>query len=285
MAMDPVTLALISGVAGAATQEMVKKSWNSGKKWLEEFFRNHQPQAQEKAKENTLDFLVELGNRLQELENRVDKDSDIKARIENALSDPDFSAVLYNAMISSARTSSKEKHKLLAHIVSDRLQADQESLGAIISGMAVDAIPHLSKKQLQLLGVMGVVIWNMEPSIHPKVPKEEYPDVWTEYLSKDLSLLIPDEEINSIDYFHLLSVSCIGRSTEQFNLKDHISPPKEWSIQWDADKFLNETDIGKKLNKLWVNGLDKVYLTSLGGVIGTYVHDEIMGKKTNIILQ
>lgn len=275
MAIDPVTLALLSAVGGATAKKFVDDAWDLGKGWLDDYFVKHQPEAKENAQENALDFLVELGNRIQKLEEKAEDSSIINEQIKSSLSDPDFSVLLQNALISSARTSSREKHNLMALVVSDRLIAYQESVKMLTSNMVIDVIPHLSPKHLKLLGLMTAVQWHLLPLIPSKTIDKTF---WIDHLVKSLSPLLPEEEITEMDYMHLESVSCIT-ITQGRNINPLISPPKELSIVWsnyrDGRIFLKETDVGKKLLKIWVGGLEKSYLTSLGGLIGIYVQDEL----------
>jgi hypothetical protein len=68
MVLDPYTSTLLAGLGGATAKEFFTKAWSLGEKWLNKYFREHQPEAQEKAKENALDFLVNLGHMIQIIE-------------------------------------------------------------------------------------------------------------------------------------------------------------------------------------------------------------------------
>ena len=249
MVIDPFTASIIGGAAGGVAQELVQKSWSYGETWLKTYFKDHNPQAQEKAQVNALDFLLKLGTRLQELESKVNDNSEIKKHMENALSDPDFSAILHNAMISSARTSSKEKHKLLAHIISERLQATQESLKAIISSMAVDVIPHLSAKHLQVLGIMSFFMYISKKINIPKLSKEEASKWWTKKLLDNLSPMTPIGNIGEIDLKHLISVSCIIPPSNTIIVGhsaylSHLYHKKNLKI-WHTENLQEQTSVKK----------------------------------------
>lgn len=283
MAIDPVTLALLSAVGGATAKKFVDDAWDLGKGWLNDYFVKHQPEAKENALENALDFLVELGNRIQKLEEKAEDSSIMNEQIKNSLSDPDFSVLLQNALISSARTSSKEKHNLMALVISDRLIAYPESVKMLSSDRVIDVIPHLSPKHLKLLGLMTAVQWHLLPLIHLKTIDKTF---WIDHLVKSLSPLLPEEEVTEMDYMHLESVSCITKTSGR-DINSLISPPKELAIVWDAYRdgriFLKETDVGGKFLKIWVGGLETSYLTSLGGLIGIYVQDELRDSKTDLM--
>ena len=279
MVIDPAELAIFTIAGGAVTAKFVNEAWDLGKNWLNDYFLKHQPEAQEKAQENALAFLFEMGTRIQELEKQTEDNSFFKKRMEQSLSDPDFSALLQDALISSARTSSEEKHNLLAHVVSDRLLAEQESLKALATRRVVDVIPHISSKQLKFLGLMAVIMWRIIPTNPPNEMKNSD---WADFIIKSTSPLIPTEEIVSIDYMHLVSVSCIYRSVGSRKIDKFIKPPEELCSDWKADILLKETDVGRKINQIWEDGMKRSYLTSIGGLVGIYVHDELTGTKTDL---
>ena len=281
--MDPLTAAAIAGAAGGAAGKLIEKAWSSGQRWLGTYFRDHQPKAQEAAEKNALDFLSELANRVHAIEETVKNIPNRKKQIEDALADPDFSVLLKDAMIASGRTASSEKHKLLARVVSERLLAGEESLVALAGNLACDAIPHLSPKHLRCLGVMPVVYGIRPVTFPPNIPPGTFHDWWTTWLSNSLSPLMPLGNMTHIDYAHLLSVSCITcEFLSSRDLKQILSPPNTLEFKWDADKFLTDTPIGKKLSELWKAGMEQAVPTSAGRLIGIYVSDLLTGTKTQI---
>ena len=66
--MEPLSLIAISAAVGGATGKFVEKAWDSGEKWISTFYKDHQELAQNKATENTKDFLQELAQRIKFLE-------------------------------------------------------------------------------------------------------------------------------------------------------------------------------------------------------------------------
>lgn len=280
--MDPFIGSAIAGAVGGAAGKLIEKTWNSGQRWLATYFRDHQPKAQEAAEKNALDFLSELANRVHAIEETIKNVPDAKKQIEDALADPDFSALLKDAMIASGRTASSEKHKLLARVVSEKLLAGQESLVALAGNLACDAIPHLSSKHLRYLGILSLVYGIRPDPFPPNILPETFHDWWTIWLSDMLSTLMPIEKMTEIDYAHLVSVSCI---TYEFlsivDLKEILSP-KSLTFKWDANKFLTDTPSGKELSELWKAGMGHAVPTSVGKLIGVYVLDLLAGSKTGI---
>jgi len=281
--MDPLIASAIAGAAGGATGKLIEKAWNSGQRWLATYFKDHQPKAQESAEKNALDFLSELANRVHVIEETAKNIPDAKKQIEDALADPDFSALLKDTIIASGRTGSSEKHKLLARVVSEKLLAGQESLVALTGNLACDAIPHLSSKHLRCLGVVALVHGIRPYSFPPNISPEKFHDWWTTWLSDSLFPLMPVGKMANIDYAHLMSVSCIIYESIVFtDLKEALSPPKSSALKWDADKFLTEIPIGKELSELWKAGMEHALPTSVGRLIGIYVNDLLTETKTKI---
>jgi hypothetical protein len=58
--MDPLSIIAIGAAVGGAAGKFVEKAWDSGEKWIQTFFKDHKEVAQQKATENTMDFLNEL---------------------------------------------------------------------------------------------------------------------------------------------------------------------------------------------------------------------------------
>jgi len=281
--MEPVTSVVVGAAAGVATKELITKAWHSGERWLKSFFKDHEPKAQEAARVNALDFLAELAGRVQAIEESVASIPDAREQIQNALSDPDFSALLQAAMIASGRTDSPEKHKLLARAVSERLLAGPESLIALATNLACDAIPHLSPKHLRCLGIMTLVYGTRPDPFPPQIPPETFGQWWSGWLVKILSPLMPVATMTEVDYGHLVAVSCITYDyVGSRDLKRLLSPPEDSGMAWDAENFLKETDVGQELSRHWKDGMQHAVPTSAGRLLGIYVDDHLTGMKTKI---
>jgi hypothetical protein len=138
---DPISLIALGAVAGGAAGKFTEKAYDSLSVWVGEYFNTHQPKAKEKAQQNGLDFLVELSQRVQILEQseRVSKE-----QIETAQEDPNFSDALHKSLMVAAQTDNKDKHILLANTLSERLAAEPESLLALTSKMSLDVISNVS---------------------------------------------------------------------------------------------------------------------------------------------
>jgi hypothetical protein len=264
---DPLSLVALGAAVGGATGKFVEKAWDSGEKWIQAYFANHQQKSQEKARENSANFLNELAARVKELE---DKKEVSKEDIESAQEHPDFSVALQKAMISAAQTESTEKHKLLARILADRLVASPESLLSLAGKMACEAISYMTPNQLQILGLSSNIM-----HVGPTSPLHSA--AYAQYLERRLA---PYERlsINNLDLLHLESLSCI-KFTPMFgqDLKKLLAGKN--SGNFDSETFFASTT-GEHLRQLWKDGLQSITLTSVGQIIGVYVTDLLTGSTT-----
>ncbi|MFA5771154.1 MAG: LPO_1073/Vpar_1526 family protein [Thermoplasmata archaeon] len=314
--MDAVSAGMVAAIGGVAGK-LVERTWTSGEKWLKSFFKDHQPAAQQKAQQNALDFLNELANRVHEIESTIKDNSRYKKFVDDALSDPDFSALLKDAMIHSSRTDSNEKHKLLAQLVSERLHTSQGSMVAAACNLACSTIPYLTSDQLRCLGVM-CILYEVRPHprhhIHIKTNRlekstqttQEEQDIeyWTNWLSKTLGPMLPIKKMGRIDYAHLESFSCIRRTVSTGNNTQTIDEFIESTIPslrlettlkvfGGVDKATKENRIFRKylheklpqyhnLSEIWKSGIRFARLSTTGMMIGASVIEMLANTKVYI---
>ena len=273
--MEPLSIIAISGAVGGIAGKFAEKAWDAGQKWVSSYFKDHAPKAIEKANENSLDFLAQLAQRIKTLEEQGEKN---KRLIEDSLNQPDFSVLLQKAIISSAQTEDKQKHELLARLVSDRLTKGSESLFALSSKLACDAVSMLNVRQMKILGLLATLIM-LRPRPFPplEIPKEVFNIWFIQWLTKRLHVY-QDLDIRNMDLLHLESLSCVRVSIGSRDLQKILSPPKERGLTFDYKAF-SATDIGKKVNELWESELKHSLPTTIGQIIGIYVSD-ILTKNT-----
>jgi hypothetical protein len=270
--MDPVSIAITSAAVGGVAGKFVEKAWTLGEKWIAEYFKNHGKEAQEKAKENALSFLNKVAESVKVIQDNTKNDPVTLEVINTSFKDPDFSAVLQRAIVTSARTSSEDKHKILARLITERLLAKSEDMISLASSVAVEAIGALKAKHLYVLG-LSVLVEGIRPMNLPKdLPQTQLNQIAREWWLKNLSPLIHKvEDLTDIDIRHLVGVNCI--EYESFIGRNLTQILKSGFGEWEVEKFLSETEEGKKLKEYYDKYLQKMTLTSAGQLIGIYVKD------------
>lgn len=285
--IEPVTVASSAGklvlgkAASTAGGKFVDKAYKSASKWLKDKFGKHSQKVQKKAKQNTESFLEKAGKSVKlTIQNSQNNPISIQI-IDKNFSDPDFSAVLQESVIASARTSSEEKHELLARIISERVLSKPNRVVPLVSSMAIKAVKDLSSKHLYFLGLCSL-IYDIRPRNLPQnLPKEPLEQVATEWWSRRLKNILPKaQKLNDIDIRHLESVNCI--KYESFIGRDLVKIMQNGFGEWNAESFLDNYESSKKLKKLFEETIQKLRLTSLGSIIGIYVHDLISKQRTKI---
>ncbi|MBP7233212.1 MAG: hypothetical protein KBA28_14910 [Syntrophaceae bacterium] len=272
--MEPISLIALGAAVGGAAGKFVEKAWDSGEKWIQVYFKDHKEVAQQKAKENTIEFLNELVQKIKLLE---ESKQIPKEKIESAQDHPDFSAMLQKALLTSAQTESKDKHIILARLVSERLKSTPESILALGSKMACDAISYVTVNQLMILG-LAVNFYSVRPNPYPPtgINDTNFQNWLDNWLIKRLK---PYQSIifRQIDIVHLESLSClkvntfIGRSLNDMFKKDNLT--------YDFDK-IKDTSLRDSMKNIWSDGLQKIDLTTVGQIIGVSVSDILSNTNT-----
>jgi hypothetical protein len=274
--MEPISLIALGAAVGGGAGKFVEKAWDSGEKWIQSYFKDHKPNAQQKAIENSYDFLTELAYRVKQLE---DEKKVSKVKIDEAQDHPDFSAFLQKALITSAQTESKEKHKLLAVLVSERLIAEPESVFSLASKMACDALSFITSNQILLLGLL-VNLYLIRPQPFPPIGLnienfQDWLDTWiSQRISPYKQFTLGKQDLN-----HLESISCI--KINHFVSRDinQLFLVKDFKFDFNS---LRSLEIREKIQSLWSDsGLQQVDLTTTGQIIGVLASDMLSSTKTN----
>ncbi len=193
-------------------------------------------------------------------------------RINGNIKDPDFAYIVRQATVSAARTQNEDKHKLLARAVSERLLSQPESLVALSSSMACEIIPNLTSMQLLFLGLFVTTF-----SIRPSQPEnfwqtiENAQEIYISWLETQLEYFYPFPEMRSVDIDHLRGMSCIDYiGFRRIDFAQALQPDFFPGFIW-PEGYLEKSEMICDLKK--VVGSGQCSLTTIGSVIGTYVHD------------
>lgn len=275
--LDPASIAIGAAIGGAAGT-FAEKALSLSAKWLAERFKGHLRKAQENAQQNTVDFIEQLAQRVKTLEEQGEQYKEI---INESLSQPDFSILLQKAVISSAQTDDKQKHKLLAKLVSDRLSKGPETLFSLTSQLACDAISRLNIKQMKILAVLATIfIIRPRPFPRTDIPQQRMSVWWSQWLTGRLKICVDITPV-TMDFLHLESLSCIkydeivSRSIEKIT-----SFPDGSGVKFEY-KVFSETEVGEKVNQLW-ESLQHAFPTTVGILIGIYVSDMLLNTTTSL---
>ena len=266
----------LSATIGGAAGKFVEKAWDSGEKWIQSYYRDHREVVQNKATDNTMDFLNELAQKVKLLE---DSKQTPQETIESAQDHPDFSAMLQKALLTSAQTDSKDKHIILARLVSERLKSEPESILALASKMACDAISYLTDNQLMILG-LAANFYGIRPSALPSMEANEtnyqmWMDSWLIEVLKPYQAI----QFRRIDMIHLESISCLkvntfwGRELNSIFQKDNLI--------YDFEK-MSDVLLKDAMKMLWTR-LQMIDLTSIGQIIGVSVSDMLSNTNTSFM--
>lgn len=276
--MEPLSIIAISAGVGGLAGKFVEKVWDSGEKWITSFFKDHGEKAQEHANINTFDFLNQLASRVKQLE---ESQQIPQEKIETAQDHPDFSSLLQKAILSASQTESKNKHALLARIVSERLKSEPETIFALSSKLACDAISYATVNQLLILG-LTTNLYNIRPQPFPPmgIPGSQLVDWYDTWITARLK---PYENIviRSIDLNHLESLSCLKILSFVGRDINKIYSTKEFSFTFTD---LKDTSLKEKIISFWnEHKLEQIDLTTVGQIIGVSVSDLLTNSTTSFV--
>lgn len=276
--MDPVSLVILSAATGGATGKVAEKAID----YLHDILTGQDEDVKRKAAENAAQMLSRLEGRIERLENQ---------HIEAALGDPDVAHCVKVAVIGAARTGSEQKHELLAGLVATRLIAKDESVVALATNLALEAVPSLTPEQFEYLGLASLVYVLRPPGLplDSTVTPPEGRDTtdeednaikgyfpWFTDLFEDLAIPV----IAGSDEAHLVSAGCMVRdSGVRRSLPEVLRPfSGRWisiagshHLEQRLAQFLTLEERGRQLQRLWHKSMQYHSPTPVGTVIGTLV--------------
>lgn len=294
--MEPISLILLGAAASGVTGKLAEKFTE----YVGDLVRGQEKATQEAAAHNAAAFLNKLSHQLEKLD--ASSSSDVLARtVDKALADPDVATTVRTAVLSAARTANEEKHSILARAVAERLSSEAESIEAVASNLAVEALPRLAATHLAVLG-MTALVYVIRPgiqeilgshSLHGAVRSStEMPGSnYITWLKTNLQIHALNATLGELYLSHLASASCIvlerkvkrdlARTLEP-TPKILFDPRALLPIQFEITDFLDSDPIGRDLGVIWHTGLQHLTLTPAGLLIGTAVHEVKSGQPTPV---
>ncbi len=272
--MDPITIAAIGGVTGGAASKFVDRAWDCGEKWLSAYFQDHRPKAVQAAQANSMEFLKSLARRLDRLEQQSDENA---AKINCSLDEPQFAVLLQKALIGSAKAGCAAKREALADLVAQRLLSEHESLFAVTSEIACDAITHCTFNQLGLLAFhTSLTAITPDWLNNAELDAASWWQAGAEWFEVRFNHFC-DVKVKRYDVLHLEALSCLSfTSFVRYELTEILE--KAWA---NPHKTLLKDDImtldvGKLITRIWEEEeLNCTRLTTVGQLIGVLAADNI----------
>jgi len=274
---DPIIVPAIGGVAGAFATQLA----GAAGAWLRERFSGHTELAYQRAHNNSEAFIINLSNRLQNIENSMAEDQSIVSKMGQAMEHPDVAAAIQDALYSAARTNDPQKHDLLSRAITERMLSDHDGVQALATNQALSVIPRLSPIHLDALG-LTTLVYSIRPTLDSAIPPKTIARELEFWLASQVSLYLPIDDVSYMDAKHLMSNGClIFQGNFSNDLKRVLSPDGVDDFEWTSDGFF-ESELGQKLQSAWGSFGTHCQLTSVGEIIGIYVHDSKSGRRTEI---
>ena len=266
---DPLSLIALGAAIGGVAGKLAEKAWDGATGWLADRFAHHTEKARTAARNNTVQFIIELANRVQTLERKQQIDA---RTAEERESHPQFALLLQTAVLAGAQTDSREKHQLLADLVAARLTTNADTTLALASEMACQAVARATARQLSLLGLCAFL-----QDVRPRDPILK--GTHGAWLDASLEPFV-DIEFNEIDALHLVAIACATYDpTAEKDLMLWLRMKVRAGV--DEDIFEDSTYLDL-LEIMWGEGLAGLQLTSVGTLIGGLVFDRLTGATTGL---
>jgi hypothetical protein len=277
---EPISGLVAAAALGSIATKAVERAWDAGELWIKTYLGGHGETVRLRAQENTLEFLGDLAQRVKRIEERHAKAGTVDD-LNDRLADPDFAATLQSALVAAARSSDQERHTVLADLVAGRLSAPEGSQRAISAAIAVDAVPRLLPKHLDLLGAV-TVITALGPALEGEVKMGQLPVgetvTWLKGMLQNYDL---ESDIGQMDLYHLDSVGCISYTPSIGNaLNGHLA--RLIGTSPSVRPALNAEPEYSQLEEMWTRRhLFGVQLLPPGLELGIAVHQLRTGTTIN----
>jgi hypothetical protein len=286
-------ISMAANIVSEAGKAILKRA----RPWLAEALGSQTEIAESRAFANAASFVAEVDERIQQLE--ASQPEGFRRELLAALEDPDVLATVRIAVITGARSSSEERHRVLAGVVAERLGLKSDSAKAAAGNLAVTAVSNLGMEHLQVLGLLALIHAARPADDTPPEPRrDDYKDFverrgerFAGWLQKSLGAHgIPGRRSAALTS-HLVAAACVIHEPEVKrdlsdalrpreytldNLVNHRVPHSLYPYGLSFAKWM-KSEPSHALRQCWATQLQFLEPTPAGLLIGLAVHDARTG--------
>jgi hypothetical protein len=265
--------------------------------WLAEALGSQSKIAESRAFANAADFLAAVDQRIQQL--AASRPEGFRQELLSALEDPDIAATVRTAVITGARSSSEDRHRVLAGVVAERLGLKSDSAKAAAGNLAVTAVANLGTEHLQVLGLLALIhAARPTDDTAPELRRDDYNEFverrgerFAGWLQRSLDAHGIPERRSTALISHLVAAACVIHEPQvKRDLSDALHPR-----EYTRDNLINhrvarsgypyglsfakwmKSERSYALQQLWTFQLQFLEPTPAGLLIGLAVHDARTG--------
>lgn len=276
--MDPMQQLIAGNVVAGAAGALVQQTLSAGGGWIKDRYAHHRKAALQQATTNAVEFVNELGERVQRL---AESNEALQEQITTAMEHPDFALLMERAYLSASQTDSHAKHVLLAQLISERLRVDEDTTAARASHRACLAIADLTNAQLKMLGFLYTLGHMPMPPLSDTTTPELLRVLELEWVHLTLKPYA-DMTCTDLDRMNLQAVGCLSGLTGFLAGMLSADLNRATSTDFAYTDFIS-TELGARIKEVYDRGLFAgMILTSVGSLIGMFVADQLANRPTDL---
>ena len=285
-------------IAANIVSETGKAILKRARPWLAEALGSQTEIAETRAFANATSFVAAVDERIQQLE--ASRPEGFRLELLSALEDPDVVATVRTAVITGARSSSEDRHRVLAGVVAERLGLKSDSAKAAAGNLAVAAVTNLGTEHLQVLGLLALIhAARPADDTAPELTRDDYEEFverrgkrFAGWLQKSLDAHGIPERRSATLTSHLVAAACVIHEPEvkrelsealrpreytQDNLIKHRVPYSFYPYGLSFAQWMT-SEPTFALRQCWATQLQFLEPTPAGLLIGLAVHDARTGE-------
>lgn len=272
---DTVLVAAAATAVSEPVKKVVEEVWVAGRRWTGIEYKEESHETREIAEQHAVSFVTELARRLEELAKdgrAVDATS--------PLDDPDFASTLKEAVLSSARTSSELKRRVMAGLIAERMLAGPDSMAAMAANQGLHCVRHLTELHLAHLACLSTVYFARPPIVTADVWDEVSDAGYARWWDVRLAPFRGLEPWHDFDALHLHASRVIHFSASSRRTLESVLHPGKDAL-WEVSTL--DPELMEWLEDHWEGRWDRSIPTPAGFLIGAEVCS-IYGLATTVML-